>query len=616
MSKEFFIGIGGLVILPFIAWLISSDKDKVMWKTVIVGLFIQLTLGALVMLTRPGQHFFQFMNDIIVGLLGYSNEGAAFLFGRLVDSNLAVLKDSEFHRGATFAFSVLPTIIFFSAFMGVMYFTGLMQKIVEFIAWIMMKLLGTSGAETLSVSSNIFVGQTEAPLVVRPFVEKMTNSELATVMTGGFATVAGGVMAAYVGMLKDIFPAIAGHLITASVMSAPAAIVMSKLVYPEKDEPKTLGEVKLDVESQGDNIIDAAAKGAKTGLTLALNVGAMLLAFIALVKLGNFIVNWFSLQLYTLVVEQSGLTAVFPGAIIGGALAVFFIGRWGWQDRRSREWIAVLLLVLMLPFACYKLFPEIFTFFQAPIYMAQLGLWGGLIAGLVGAFYLCSENVDLLFSSLMSLLITVSIFGLITYTIGGSGSSPVSAAFLFGLVIILAFSYKFWVNPTVGTLTRIILYTLIGSLVSYLLIWGLGVDFLNVLRDLTLERIIGYVFSLLALVMGVPWPDLLDFGRIIGTKMAINEFVAFLSFKSAISSLSPRSVVMLSYALCGFANFSSIAIQIGGIGGIAPSREEDLARLGFKTMLAGTLASYQTATVAGVMFGFANYMGINLVTLG
>ncbi len=616
MSIEFFIGIGGLVILPFIAWLLSSDKDKVMWKTVIVGLLIQLTLGGLVMLTQPGQQFFRFMNDVIVGLLSYSNKGAAFLFGRLVDSNLTILEDSQFSRGATFAFSVLPTIIFFSSFMGIMYFTGLMQKIVEFIAWIMMKLLGTSGAETLSVSSNIFVGQTEAPLVIRPFVKAMTNSELATVMTGGFATVAGGVMAAYVGMLKDIFPAIAGHLITASVMSAPAAIVMSKLVYPEKEKPKTLGEVKLDVEAQGENIIDAAAKGAKTGLTLALNVGAMLLAFIALVKLGNFSINWISMQIYTLVTETTGLTALLPGAVIGGILGIFFIGRWGWQKKLSRRWIAVLLLVFMLPFACYKLFPEVFAYFQTPLFFSQLGLWGGLAVGLICSFLLCSDNTSLLFNSLLAMLITIGVFGLLTYSIGGSKSSPVIAAFIAAIVLILAFSYKFWLNPDLDSLGRIILFAMIGGLVAAGLISATGVDFLEVLKDLTLEKIIGYIFSLLAFVMGVPWEDLVNFGQIIGTKMAINEFVAFLNFKAAISQLSPRSVVMLSYALCGFANFSSIAIQIGGIGGIAPSREEDLAQLGFKTMLAGTLASYQTATVAGVMFGFAQLMGINLVTLG
>ncbi len=612
MGIEFFVGISGLFFMPFFAWLLSPDKDKVMWKTVLVGLGIQLILGALVMLTQPGQQLFQVLNDVIVGLLEFSNEGAAFLFGRLVDSDLSVLADSRFERGATFAFSVLPTIIFFSSFMAVLYFTGIMRKVVEFIAWIMMKLLGTSGAETLSVSSNIFVGQTEAPLVIKPFVRTMTKSELATVMTGGFATVAGGVMAAYVGMLSGIFPAIAGHLITASVMSAPAAIVMSKLVYPEKDIPKTRGEIRVDVEEQGTNLIDAAAKGAKTGLSLALNVGAMLLAFIALVYLGNHLISLASTRLHTLITEVRGLASFWPGAVFGSVLGIFYIGRWGWRETLTKKWISVLLLIFLLPFAVYVLVLEVIPY----TIVAQFGFAAGLLGGLAISYYLCLDNLKLLVKSLIFQLLFVLLFGLITYLVGGTASHIAGAGLFAGFSVLLISSYWFWKNPTTAVLVKMIAVSVLVALLAVLLVYFFNVEFLPILAELTLERIIGYIFSIFAFFMGVPWEDLVEFGWVIGTKMAINEFVAFLEYEAAIEVLTPRSVIMLSYALCGFANFSSIAIQIGGIGGLAPNREEDLAQLGLKTMFAGTLASYQTATVAGIMIGIANQLGIDLVTLG
>ncbi len=615
MGPEFYVGIVGLVLLPFFAWLLSSDKNKIMWKTVIVGLVIQLVLGALVMLTGPGQQLFRILNDVIVGLLEFSNEGAAFLFGRLVDSDLAALENSRFQQGAEFAFSVLPTIIFFSSFMAVLYFTGIMRKLVEFIAWIMMKLMGTSGAETLSVSSNIFVGQTEAPLVIKPFVRTMTRSELATVMTGGFATVAGGVMAAFVSLLSPEFPAIAGHLITASVMSAPAAIVMSKLVYPEKEVPMTRGEVKVEIDEQGVNLIDAAAKGAKTGLTLALNVGAMLLAFIALVYLGNFLINWFSTRLHLLVTELTGLQAFWPGAMLGGLFALVFVGRWGWREELSKKWFAVISLVFFLPAALYLLLPELSPGLAIDPVLPALGMVIGLVVGLLSSYYLCVEQIGLLGKSLSIQLLTMVVFGGISYLVGGSDSSVVAAGLFATVVLFLILSFWLWKSPTFKKFGQLLWIAVVGVILVGLIVHLTGLDFLTVLAGLNLEKIIGYIFSLFAFVMGVPWEDLIEFGQLIGTKMAINEFVAFLNFRGAIELLNPRSVVMLSYALCGFANFSSIAIQIGGIGGIAPNREGDLAQLGFKTMLAGTLASYQTATVAGVMFGIASYLGIDLVQI-
>jgi CNT family concentrative nucleoside transporter len=309
-----------------------------------------------------------------------------------------------------------------------------MQKVVKAFAWIMMRTMKTSGAETLSASGNIFVGQTEAPLLIKPFVKTMTNSELMAVMTGGFATVAGGVMAAYVGMLLHVFPDIAGHLMAASVMSAPAGLVFAKLMLPEKEEPATRGTLKIDVENPDTNVIDAAARGAGEGLTLALNVGAMLLAFIALIALLNALLSWTSDFVHLTHMLQS----------------------WNWL---------------------------------------------------------------------------------------GAG------------------------------------------------------------EKLSLQAVLGWILAPLAWLMGVPWKDAPEIGSLLGIKTAVNEFVGFLQMSTMITeeNLSPRSVIIATYALCGFANFSSIAIQIGGIGGLAPNRRHDLAKIGFRAMIAGTLASFMTATIAGML---------------
>jgi CNT family concentrative nucleoside transporter len=300
--------------------------------------------------------------------------------------------------------------------MSVLYHIGLMQKVVEFTAKIMMKVMRTSGAESLSAAANIFVGQTEAPLVVKPFVEKMTRSELMALMTGGMATVAGGVLAAYVGMGVD-----AGHLLAASVMSAPAALVCAKLMIPETEKSLTEGVVSVDLPKTHANLIDAAASGASEGLSLALNVGAMLLAFIALIAMMNGMLGW------------------------------------------------------------------------------------------------------------------------------------------------------------------------IGNLVGF--------------PQLSFEFLISYLFAPFAFLMGVPWDDCLQVGVMLGKKTVVNEFVAYLDLQAAIKSgaISERAITITTYALCGFANFSSIAIQLGGIGGLAPSRRQDLAKLGVQSLIAGTLACFMTACIAGLL---------------
>ncbi|MFW5947308.1 MAG: NupC/NupG family nucleoside CNT transporter, partial [Gemmatimonadota bacterium] len=420
--------------------LMSVDRRIVQWRVVLWGMELQLVFALFILKTPVGAAVFSTLNDVILALLAFTNDGASFLFGNLVQNTVPVTDPAtgavEYmaETGASFAFSVLPTIIFFSSLMTVLYHLGIMQGAVKGMAWVMMRTMRTSGAETLSCAGNIFVGQTEAPLLVKPFIERMTMSELNAVMTGGFATVAGGVMAAYVGMLVAYFPDIAGHLLAASVMSAPAALVVAKLMYPETEEPVTATSLRVDVESPDVNVIDAAARGAGDGLTLAFNVGAMLLAFLALIAMLN----------------------------------------------------------------------------------ALLGLAAG------------------------------------------------------------------WVG-----------------LESLLRGWGaLGPE-----QGLTLEVLLGWLLAPVAWLMGVPWSDAVAVGSLLGIKTVANEFVAYLRLQELLAGdgLSPRALVISTYALAGFANFSSIAIQIGGIGGIAPSRRQDLSRVGLRAMIAGTLAAFLTATIAGIL---------------
>jgi len=424
----------GLFVLTFVAWLLSVDRKNIPWRVVIWGISLQLIFAVFILKTPIGEGVFSFMNTIVVALLGFTVDGAEFIFGNLVHNNVPVgagpagqgdfvaLPGQVANTGAMFAFNVLPTIIFFSSLMTVLYHLGVMQIAVKGVAFVMQRTMKTSGAETLSAAGNIFVGQTEAPLLIKPFVDRMTNSELMAVMTGGFATVAGGVLAAYVGILLAYFPDIAGHLMAASVMSAPAALVVAKLMYPEDSVPETAGTLEVDIERPDVNVIDAAARGASEGLFLALNVGAMLLAFIALVYMMD--------------------------------------GMLGWA--------------------------------------------GGL----------------------------------------------------FGF------------------------------------------------EGLSFELILGWVLSPLAWLMGVPWVDAPAVASLMGVKTVLNEFFAYFQLAGMLGgehNLQPRSIIIATYALSGFANFSSIAIQLGGIGGIAPSRRHDLSRLGLRAMIAGSIAAFMTATVAGMI---------------
>ena len=404
---ERFMSLVGLFVMIAIAYALSTSRKNVKWKTVVMGVLLQVVFGLLILKTPMGREFFSVIKEGFNAILAFTNEGSKFIFGDLSNPG---------KYGFFFAFIVLPTIIFMSALMSVMYHIGVMQKLVEWTARFMMKFMGTSGAESLAAAANIFAGQTEAPLVIKPFVSKMTKSELMALMTGGMATVAGGVLAAYVGMGID-----AGHLLAASVMSAPAALAIAKLMVPETEVSSTAGVIKVDLPKTNANVIDAAANGAGEGLTLALNVGAMLLAFIALIAMVNGLVG-----------------------LVGG-------------------WFG---------------FPE-----------------------------------------------------------------------------------------------------------------------------LSFELILGYIFAPFAFLLGIPWDECLRVGVMLGKKTVVNEFVAYLDLQAAIkeASVSPRSITIATYALCGFANFSSIAIQLGGIGGIAPDRRHDLARLGIKALIGGTLACFMTACIAGLM---------------
>lgn len=404
----------GVIVFIAIGYAFSTNRKAINWRTIGWAFGLQLIFAYLILATAPGKILFQYLNDAFVGLLHFQVAGAEMVFGSLAKSD---------SLGYIFAFQVLPTIIFFSALMGLLYYLGIMQKVVYVFAWIMSKTCKLSGAESLSAAANIFVGQTEAPLLIKPYVSKMTQSELMCVMTGGMATVAGGVLAAYVGMLEHSFPNIAGHLMAASVMGAPAGVLFAKLIVPETETPATSGVTKIDYKDPSANILDAIASSTQTGLQLALNVAGMLIAFTALIALANGCVEWFT--------------------------------------------------------------------------------------------KLCFSHV------------------------------------------------------------------------------------------INLQDIFGYIFTPLSWLMGIDTQDLHLAGVLFGEKTILNEFVAYAHLTDILNAdtavMTMKSKVILSYALCGFANFSSIGIQIGGISALAPERRPDLSKLGFRALLAGLLSSCLRALIAGIL---------------
>jgi CNT family concentrative nucleoside transporter len=404
--------VGAIVILG-IAYACSTDRRAIDGRTVAWGLGLQIVFALIVLKTTVGQQVFATLGEGITRLLGFARVGASFVFGPLGDGGVwgrvmtAALGAEGAKYGVIFAFQVLPTIIFIAALFAILYYFGVMQVIVRLFAVLMHRVMKASGAESLNVAASIFMGQTEAPLTIRPYLPEMTQSELMTVMTSGMAHISGGIMAAYI-----LFGIEAKHLLTAVIMTAPGTIMMAKMLVPETGTPKTLGTVRLEVERTDVNVIDAAGRGTGEGLHLALNVGAMLISFLALIAL---------------------------------------------------------------------------------------------------------------------------------------------------------------VNALLGVV------------------------------HLSLEQIFGWLFAPVAWSMGVPWRDAPTIGNLLGTRMALNEFVAYSRLGPLKDALDPRSFTIATFALCGFANFSSIGIQIGGIGSLAPNRRHDLARLGLRAMFAGTLANFMTATIAGFL---------------
>ncbi|MCB9849592.1 MAG: NupC/NupG family nucleoside CNT transporter [Phycisphaerales bacterium] len=405
----------------------SNNRRAVRWRIVVAGIAMQVVLALLVLRVPLAADFFQGIAAAATRILSFADAGATYLLGEKLYAEKVL--------GFIFAFHVLPSIIFFASFMSVLYHIGIMQRVVRAMSFVMNRVLGVSGAESLAMAANVFVGQTEAPLVIRPYVSDMTKSELMTLMVGGFATIAGGVFAAYVAMLGGESHAerilFAKHLLTASVMSAPAAFVMAKIILPETEHSKTGGIVEIEFEKTTVNVLDAATSGATDGLRLAANVGAMLLALIALIAGVDYVLGW--------------------------------VGSWG------------------------------------------------------------------------------------------------------------------WLKP---------------------MLTSAGIETLN------LKSILGLIFSPLAWTLGVQSDDIRTFGSLLGEKLVFTEFIAYGSLADVMRSATPmhyRSELIATYALCGFANFGSIAIQLGGIGTIAPNRRSDLARFGLRAMLGGAMASFMTAAIAGML---------------
>lgn len=424
----------GITALLGLAWACSADRARIPWRTVLVGIAIQVLLALLVLRLPWFRGGVEFFSGVVVSVLGFTREGAVFVFGDLADSD---------KFGFVFCFQVLPTIIFVSALTSLCYYLGLLQAVVGAFAWVMTRTMRLSGAESLAAAANVFVGQTEAPLMVRPYIAAMTRSELNALMTGGFATIAGSVLGAYIAFLAggdvEEQKRFAKLLLCASLMNAPAALVMAKLLLPERAGPRD-GAVDVPREGAGANLLDALAQGTTAGLRLALNVAAMLIVFLSLIAM----VNW----------------------VLGDVIGAAGPGETGWLNDRVREWTG-------------------------------------------GQF-----------------------------------------------------------------------------------------------ETLSLEALLGTVGFPFAWLIGAEAGDLWQVGRLLGTKLVVNEFVAYLDLGALreAGGIGAKSVFVTTFALCGFANFGSIGIQLGGIGAMAPERRADIAALAFRALLGGTLASLLTAAVAGAFF--------------
>ena len=566
MSSQNFISLAGILFFIAVAWLLSEDRKHFPWRVVAWGLALQMVFAFLVLWWEPGATFFLGLNDVFNALLNFSREGTVFVFNSIgSDQTGAVpITLSEYLRrlgaesndpvilnavrtgtvpGFFLAFQVLTTIIFFSALLSVLYYLGVMQKVVMLFAKIMARTMRVSGAEALSNSANIFVGQTEAPLVVRPYLEKMTRSELMAIMVGGFANTAGGVLGAYILMLSGFFPNIAAHLISASLLSAPAAFIIAKVMIPERGDPLTRGEVRMDAASEDANLLDAAANGSTVGWQLTINVTAMLISFIALIAMANLFVSWIGNFFH----DPSGLLQL-NAMVIAAVLSLTLIQRSGKLDMMSVWWsmgvIAIVYVIAkaLLPPGAARI-----------IGLAGIGVW------------------------LPFLFITA----------GKVTSVRIPQAVLLGLIVI-------------GDLT-------------YMGAGPMGLD-----TKLSLQLVLGWLHWPIAFMMGTPIQDCMAVGRLLGEKLILTEFIAYADLagtmaaatRGEVPALDPRSIFVVSYALSGFANFASIAIQIGGIAPLAPSRRHEIARLGLKAMIGGAITSYLLASVAGAFYSGNSMLGL------
>lgn len=418
-----FTGLIGIVLIFAIAFLMSNNRKAINYRLVISGLAIQILLAIFILKVPVGKTVFAWLGAMVTKVLDFSHAGAEFVFGPLA-TQPALMK--AFGVNTIFFFNIIPTIIFVAVLVSVAYYIGIMQRVVKWVALGVYKLMGVSGAEALSNVASAFVGQVEAQIMIKPYLKGMTMSELLASMTGSMACIAGGVMAIYISLGVP-----AEYLLAASIMAAPAALVISKIVWPETERSETAGEVSLEIKKTSSNLVDSISHGASDGLKVGLNVVAMLIGFIAIIALVD------------------------------------------------------------------------------------------AILGYIGA------------------------------TLGG---------------------------------------------------WGLSLSFIGIdINHLSLNEILGSLFSIFARAMGVPAKDVHIAGSLMGTKMVINEFVAYLDLAKIKETLDPKTLIITSFALCGFANFSSIAIQVGGIGELAPERRSDLAKLGVKALICGTLASYLSATIAGML---------------
>ena len=428
-AKNLFRGLLGMVSLIFLAWLFSANRKAISWRVVGIGLSIQLVLAFGILQVPPVQYFFEFVGKMFVVILDFTDAGAEFLFGGFMDTST---------YGFIFAFQVLPTIIFFSALTSLLFYLGIIQKVVYALAWLMTRAMRLSGAESLSVAGNIFLGQTESPLMIKAYLAGMNRSEMLLVMTGGMATMAGGVLAAYISFLGGDDPVqrliFAKHLLAASIMAAPGAVVVSKILMPQTESIDK--NVAISKDRIGNNVLDAISNGTTEGLKLAANVAAMLLVFIAFIAMFNFIAG-------------------------------------------------------------------------------KIGDWTQLNASIAAA--------------------------------------------------------------TDGQYTR-----------------------------LSLQFILGYAFAPIMWLIGVSLPDITLAGRLLGEKVIMTEFIAYVSLaelKEMATFSDPKTVIMATYMLCGFANFASIGIQIGGIGSLAPNQRVLLSRFGLRALLGGTLAALMSATMVGIILG-------------